>query len=501
MSLNEILSTYNTPGALAATAKQDNLKITGVEASRQMAITDLSKLQKYQQAFIAVGKKHGLPPALLAAISSRETRGGSQLKKNGYGSNGADFGLMQINKDSHKLVGGPFSQEHINQAGEILASFFKQVKAKHPTWSKAQQLRGSVAAYNFGVSNVRTLEGVDRGTANNDYSSDVWARAQVLVPHFEVPGATVAVSTNKPTTTTTNGSKPTNTTGGSTPVVVASGPRGAQDNQVVKELQALLVRYGYMTDKQVKTGPGIFGPQTQAALAKFVADNKKGSSSGTSGTGAGSKPGSGSTTPKETPKQDPFPTKPVVELDGVPLYGQADAPWGDRILGSELKIRRAGCAMTATAMALSKISGRTIDPKQLDEYLDKNGGYAGDGLNWGVAAQSRGLKATYPWPTWSLAAVDKELSAGRPVVVGVDYRDGGGGGRWGTDHWVTITGKSLKGTTPVYNAHDPANGRKFYFTVDGTRLRTTTKAGAANNYATTGELRTFSHPVPKNRAA
>ncbi|HEX8819629.1 MAG TPA: C39 family peptidase [Archangium sp.] len=485
MSLNEILFSHTTTGASAVTAKQDDLKVAGVKASQQMARTDLPKLQPYAEAFITVGKKYGLPPALLAAISSRETRGGSQLKKSGFGANGADFGLMQINKDSHKLVGGPFSREHIDQAGDILSSFFKQVKSKHPTWAKAQQLRGAVAAYNFGVSNVRTLEGMDRGTANHDYSSDVWARAQTLAPHFDVAGGTVAGSTHKPTSTT----------GGSTSVVTTPGSRGAQDNQVVKELQALLVRYGYMTDKQVKTGVGILGPQTQAALSQFLADNKKGAPSSTSGTG--------STTPKEKPKQDVFPTKSVVELEGVPLYGQADEPWGPLFLGkaNDLRIRTAGCAMTATSMAISKISGRVIDPKQLDEYLDGHGGYSGNGLNWLVAAQSRGLKATYPYPTWSLATVDKELAEGRPVVVGVHYKDGSKGGRWGTDHWVTITGKSLKGTSPVYSAHDPANGRKFHFTVDGTRLRTTTKTGAASNYVTTGELRTFFQPQPKSRAA
>lgn len=39
---------------------------------------------------------------------------------------------------------------------------------------------GGVAAYNFGVSNVRSWEGLDRGTTGNDYSNDVMARAQRL---------------------------------------------------------------------------------------------------------------------------------------------------------------------------------------------------------------------------------------------------------------------------------------------------------------------------------
>ena len=133
MSLNDILFRYTSSGASAATAAQDDLR-AGVDASHQMAMTDLPRLKKYSADFLAVGQKHGLPPALLAAISSRETRGGGRLNKSGYGSNGADFGLMQVNKDSHKLVGSAFSREHIDQAAGILKKFHLAVKKKHPSW-------------------------------------------------------------------------------------------------------------------------------------------------------------------------------------------------------------------------------------------------------------------------------------------------------------------------------------------------------------------------------
>ncbi len=35
-----------------------------------------------------------------------------------------------------------------------------------------------MAAYNFGVRNVQTLGGLDKGTTNNDYSGDVMERAK-----------------------------------------------------------------------------------------------------------------------------------------------------------------------------------------------------------------------------------------------------------------------------------------------------------------------------------
>jgi surface antigen len=41
----------------------------------------------------------------------------------------------------------------------------------------------------------------------------------------------------------------------------------------VQQLQDDLVKLGYLTQAQVQTGPGIFGPQTQAAVQRFQADH------------------------------------------------------------------------------------------------------------------------------------------------------------------------------------------------------------------------------------
>jgi hypothetical protein len=41
-----------------------------------------------------------------------------------------------------------------------------------------------VAAYDAGVGGVRTIKDMDRGTTGDDYSNDVWARAQALAPAF-----------------------------------------------------------------------------------------------------------------------------------------------------------------------------------------------------------------------------------------------------------------------------------------------------------------------------
>jgi predicted chitinase len=48
--------------------------------------------------------------------------------------------------------------------------------------------------------------------------------------------------------------------------------RGNQ-GEGVRQLQSALVSMGYMTQAQMDTGPGIFGPQTEASLKRFQADN------------------------------------------------------------------------------------------------------------------------------------------------------------------------------------------------------------------------------------
>lgn len=40
----------------------------------------------------------------------------------------------------------------------------------------------------------------------------------------------------------------------------------------VQQLQADLVKLGYMTQAQMNTGPGTFGPQTEASLKNFQRD-------------------------------------------------------------------------------------------------------------------------------------------------------------------------------------------------------------------------------------
>ena len=170
-----------TTGASSATASQDGLATGGTAASEKMAQTDWSKLEKYANHFYEIAVEYDVPPAIIAAICSRESRGGSALAADGTGDHGNAFGLMQVDKRFHTQAGSgddPGGQSHLGQGTRIYADYRNQVRKQHPDWTDSQVLKGAAVAYNAGVKNVRSLEGMDRGTTGDDYGSDIIARAQ-----------------------------------------------------------------------------------------------------------------------------------------------------------------------------------------------------------------------------------------------------------------------------------------------------------------------------------
>ncbi len=186
---DEVLLDVPTHGASDITAKQDGLTFNGLLASNQMARHDLSRVEKLRNRFRRAAAKYDVPAPLLAAIASRESRCGKLLDENGLGDHGNAFGIMQIDKRHHTpagLGGDPASQAHIDQAAKVLADNIKAVKAKHSDWEDEFVLKGAVAAYNFGVKNVQTQGGLDRGTTGDDYGADVIARAKFYITLFNL---------------------------------------------------------------------------------------------------------------------------------------------------------------------------------------------------------------------------------------------------------------------------------------------------------------------------
>ena len=66
----------------------------------------------------------------------------------------------------------------------------------------------------------------------------------------------------------------------------------------VRDLQAILVKYGFMTDQQVQSGPGILGPKTRDAVSRVLTTKAQvvtKNSVTTTGAGVGTKVGTVST--------------------------------------------------------------------------------------------------------------------------------------------------------------------------------------------------------------
>ena len=139
--------------------------------------------------------KTDLPPALLAAIASRESRCGNVLDRHGFGDGENAFGIMQVDQRSHNLEGlpDPRSQGHIDQAAGILADSFEQAQRRFADQPPARQLQAAVAAYNCGMVKVQSPADADTHTTGQDYSNDVWTRAQFYAERW------LAAAGNAPT--------------------------------------------------------------------------------------------------------------------------------------------------------------------------------------------------------------------------------------------------------------------------------------------------------------
>ncbi|XP_043971340.1 lysozyme g-like isoform X1 [Gambusia affinis] len=171
------INRVETSGASKETSQQDRLGYSGVRASETMAQMDSERMNNYKFKINRVGNQSGIDPALIAAIISRESRAGNALT-DGQGDHGNAWGLMQVDIRYHRKEGDWDSEEHLRQATGILVHFIERIQKKFPNWSREQQLKGGIAAYNMGDGNVHSYENVDENTTGKDYSNDVVARAK-----------------------------------------------------------------------------------------------------------------------------------------------------------------------------------------------------------------------------------------------------------------------------------------------------------------------------------
>lgn len=177
-----IEAAIHATGASAPTARQDGFQ-PGVQASERMAKTDWPKIKWHLPVIIPAAASKCIPAALVCAVISRESRGGAALDARGWGDKGNGWGVMQVDRRYHRITdedveNGPWHANHIGYGCSVLALYRTAIINNFPAWPSWAQLKGGVAAYNFGPRNVRTIERMDIGTTGNDYSGDVIARAE-----------------------------------------------------------------------------------------------------------------------------------------------------------------------------------------------------------------------------------------------------------------------------------------------------------------------------------
>lgn len=198
--------------------------------------------------------------------------------------------------------------------------------------------------------------------------------------------------------------------------------------------------------------------------------------------------------------------------DGYPAYAQgSDMPWAaDRMGQSSKSMQKSGCAVSAVAMALSGITGRTITPGELNAHLSGESvkGYTGSGdiRDWKPMGHVAGLdvKVTrQAEKTFNADRIDAQLAKGRPVVVQVEYKNSNGtpGYDGKGDHWILVTGRDANGQ---YQANDPAGGQMI--TLHRNEKGQLTANELPSNpkytvpYVTTGNATTFDRGAPAAQA-
>ncbi|KAM6288524.1 lysozyme g-like [Spheniscus humboldti] len=153
----------------------------GLAMVRRTAEADIVRLRKYETPIKRVARNLCLDPALIAAIISQESRVGLLLD-NGWDQERHKYGLMQLGGQQHQPFGVWDSEEHINQCSTILVLAINEVRARHPTWTWDQQLRGGICTYRAKMGNFQPYE-EDPCERDNYYVNSVIRRAQYFKRH------------------------------------------------------------------------------------------------------------------------------------------------------------------------------------------------------------------------------------------------------------------------------------------------------------------------------
>uniref|UniRef100_A0A8C7XKQ6 Lysozyme g n=1 Tax=Oryzias sinensis TaxID=183150 RepID=A0A8C7XKQ6_9TELE len=164
------LEEMRTTGVSAATATANNLThlVLGVEGSEMLAKKDLKPMSKYRNQIMNVGRKLRLHPALIAAMISKQSNAGQQLKPDGHGMHDANsYGLMQVGvvTVSRLHLPDPPHQDRDQLEGPA---------------AEAPLCPGALVCYMVGLEKEKLEHDgeLDQQTPTQDFANDVIARAQ-----------------------------------------------------------------------------------------------------------------------------------------------------------------------------------------------------------------------------------------------------------------------------------------------------------------------------------
>lgn len=140
-----------------------------------------------------------------------------------------------------------------------------------------------------------------------------------------------------------------------------------------------------------------------------------------------------------------------------PWFSQVDSRWNSENLGySRSSIGNSGCVLSCLSMLLNaEASNPRVTPDQLNDWLRRNGGYAGNLMRWQVPAQIDGLGPGLELVSQIERANDwrylsDELDQGHKVIVKVSGR---------ASHWVLVVDRDGPyDKASSYQVNDPGTG-------------------------------------------
>lgn len=131
-------------------------------------------------------------------------------------------------------------------------------------------------------------------------------------------------------------------------------------------------------------------------------------------------------------------------------YNQRDSQWGGNSLnGTQYSLASDGCLVTSMAMMYTHFGHRSVTPQTINSIPSNFASYYPAYLKFEIVADGASSSRVS-------TAIDNELSAGRPVIVGISYDSGPI-----ADHFLVI----VSGSNGDYTMKDPytPNGNNISF--------------------------------------